>query len=111
MDLYEKFKTTRQEPVRLAAALEGFFNGAVDPAQRQEYERYLKRRIRPAMEKLISGEELEKMAILEQQGWFGAGELEGFLDTARKWDKPAALMWLLHLKNQKYGYRETDFSL
>lgn len=111
MELYEKFKTTRQEPVRLAAALEGFFQRESDPVQQQECVRYLKRRIRPAMESLIAGEELEKMAVLEQQGWFGETELEGFLETARRLEKPASVMWLLHLKNEKYGYRDADFSL
>ena len=111
MELSEKFKTTRQEPVRLAAALEGFFQEDLGPGERQEYGRYLRRRIRPAMEALIAGEELEKLEALERQGWFGERELEGFLETARRLEKPAALMWLLHLKNQKYGYREEDFSL
>ena len=60
------------------------------------------------MEVLIEKEDTEKMDILEQQGWFGAGELETFLKIAREKEKKVSLMWLLHLKNNKYGYRKEN---
>ena len=63
------------------------------------------------MEKLIEDEDVEKMQLLEEQGWFGEQELEVFLQTARVQKKTAALVWLLQLKDEKYGYKDRDFSL
>ena len=52
--LYQRFLNTAQETVRLTAALEGFFLEAdIEESQRDAYAAYLKRRIRPAMERLI----------------------------------------------------------
>ena len=95
---YEKFQTTGQERIRLACALEGFGQ-------------YLKRRIRPAMEALIWEENVGKMELLESFGWFGAEELENFICTARRERKLESLVWLMRLKDQKYGYKEKKFDL
>lgn len=64
--LYQRFLNTAQETVRLTAALEGFFLEAdIEESQRDAYAAYLKRRIRPAMERLIRENALEKMDVLE----------------------------------------------
>ena len=47
----------------------------------------------------------------EDMGWFGEKELEGFIKAARVHKKTAALVWLLRLKDEKYGYKDRDFSL
>ena len=70
------------------------------------YGQYLKRRIRPAMEALIREENVGKMELLESFGWFGAEELENFICTARRERKLESLVWLMRLKDQKYGYKE-----
>lgn len=78
--LYQRFLNTAQETVRLTAALEGFFLEAdIEESQRDAYAAYLKRRIRPAMERLIRENALEKMDVLEQRGWVGAQEMDAFI--------------------------------
>ncbi|MDO4337247.1 MAG: hypothetical protein Q4C91_04060 [Eubacteriales bacterium] len=116
--IYRKFTGTKQQKLRLEAALQGFFlaeeNGAKaaqKEAYKEEYKSYLKTRIRPAMEALIREEETEKMEALAQFGWFGAKELETFIRSAREQGKLSALVWLLKLKQEKYGYQDKDFSL
>ena len=59
--LYEKFKSTGQEKVKLSCALEGFFQEKEETSEeaKNAYSQYLKRRIRPAMEELIRQERAE----------------------------------------------------
>ena len=110
--LYKKFSETRQEPVKLAVALRGFFmETGVSSSEKETYGSYLKGRIRPAMEVLIEEENVEKMAMLEERGWFGQPQIEGFIKMAKERQKTSSLVWLLHLKNDKYGYSDYDFSL
>lgn len=111
-EIYQIFHETRQEAQRLTAALEGFFQKkAVSEEHQEAYSRYLKRRIRPAVEQLIQEEAVEKIQALDQLGWFHEQELEGFIRTARQYEKPASLMYFLHRKNEVYGYHDRDFSL
>ena len=112
-ELYRRFSESKQESVKLSSALDGFFVKNEHPQQghRKEYGDYLRRRIRPAMERLIENEDVEKMQLLEELGWFGEKELEGFIKAARVHKKTAALVWLLRLKVEKYGYKDRDFSL
>lgn len=110
-ELYRKFQETGQEKRKLEIALEGFFMEKGEEARKEVYGTYLKRRIRSAMEVLIRSEDVGKMEVLEQQGWFGAKELEGFLRTARAEKSLSALAWLLRLKDEKYGYEDRDFTL
>ena len=77
----------------------------------QDAQKYLKLRIRPAMEFLIEKEDTEGMEQLENCGWFSAKELESFIRCAREKAKLRSLVWLLHLKDRKYGYQKKDFSL
>ena len=61
--------------MRLTAALEGFFLEAdIEESQRDAYAAYLKRRIRPAMERLIRGKCTEKMDVLAARLGGGAGD-------------------------------------
>ena len=108
--VFRKFKETGQEKLRLETALE-YFEKETDPQRAGEYEAYLKRRIRPAMEQLIIMEDVEKMELLHEKGMFGQKELEVFTDMAEKEKKPAALVWLLQLKNRKYGFKQKNFQL
>ena len=95
-----------------ACALEGFFlTNECEEEKKTAYGQYLKRRIRPAMEALIWEENVGKMELLESFGWFGAEELENFICTARRERKLESLVWLMRLKDQKYGYKEKKFDL
>ena len=110
--LYRKFQTTGQERIRLACALEGFFSGADSRMEEKNaYSQYLRRRIRPAMETLILDENVSGMELLEAHNWFGEEELESFICTARKERRLESLVWLMELKNRKYGYKEKIFNL
>ena len=106
--LYEKFRTTKQERIRLACAMEAFFqeNEGSTEKELEDYRLYLKKRIRPAMEILIKSEDTIKMEKLEKQGWFGRQELEQFILLAREQRKLESLVWLMRLKDRKYGYEE-----
>lgn len=107
---FRKFRETGQEKLRLETALE-YFEKETDPQRTGEYEAYLKRRIRPAMEQLIITEDVEKMELLHEKGMFGQKELEVFTDMAEREKKPASLVWLLQLKNRKYGFKQKNFQL
>lgn len=111
LQLYQKFSQTRQEPVRLAVALRGFFLKETEQDQRDAYGTYLRGRIRPAVEVLIKEEDVEKMQTLEELGWFQTPHIEIFIRMARKKKKTASLVWLLQLKARRQAYEEKDFSL
>ena len=56
-------------------------------------------------------QEIQKYLKLEKCGWFSANELENFIRCAQEKAKLRSLVWLLHLKDKKYGYQKKDFSL
>lgn len=110
--LYQKFKTSAQPAVRLELALQGFFceDGFTD-AQRRAFGDYLKLRIRPAAEVLIQRDALDKLQVLEAQGWMNGAVVEDCLNMAIRQKKTQAFLWLLELKTEKYGFRDRDFDL
>lgn len=98
---------------KLEGALEIYFNNVPDKEAEvfQEAEKYLRLRIRPAMEFLIEKEDIEQMEKLEACEWFSGRELEEFIKYAQEKAKLRSMVWLLHLKDKKYGYQKKDFSL
>ena len=113
-EAYRKFKETGQEALRLKIALEqllGRDREMLPQEVRTEYERYLKKRIRPAMEQLIMNGETDQIVHLGSYGWFGEKELDSFLDKARKEYRTAAWLVLLRMKQERYGFRGRDFTL
>ena len=67
----DKFLSSGQESIRLAIALERFFELCPqDTVLYARYREYLKKRFRPAMEKLILTRETEKIKVL-----FGLAEV------------------------------------
>ena len=110
--LYQKFKTSSQPAVRLELALRGFFceDGFTD-VQRKAFGDYLKLRIRPAAEALIQRDDLNKLQVLESQGWMTAAVVEDCLNIAIRQKKTQAFLWLLELKTEKFGFRDRDFDL
>ena len=110
--VWKKFTETQQEPVKMAMALWGFFlKEGISQTQKQELEAYLRMRVRNAVETLIEEDEPEKIAVLEQAGWFGEKELDDFIRTARERQKIQALVYLMKLKDSKYGYQEEELEL
>ena len=113
-EAYRKFKETGQEALRLNIALDrllGRDREMLPQEVRTEYERYLKKRIRPAMERLIMDGETDQIVRLGKYEWFGDKELDGFLDKARKEHRTAAWLVLLRLKQERYGFHGRDFTL
>lgn len=109
---YQKFLASRQEPVRLELALQGYFlNEEIPDAQRKVFADYLRRRIRPAAEALMQREELSKLQTLEAQGWMDAALVEDCLRTAIRLKKTEAFIWLLGVKAEKYGFSDRVFDL
>lgn len=106
MTPYEQFEHLTQEPRRLAIALEEYFT---DDAHKSQYAAYLQRRIRPAAQALIEAEALERLDGLRQ--WFTAPLVEELLQMAIRQQKPAALVWLLRVKQAQFGFSGHRFDL
>ena len=109
--LYQKFSSSKQEPVRLAVALRGFFLPQTGVKEKEIYEGYLRGRIRPAVETLIEEDQVEKLEIIQALGWLEGINIDRFIQIARQRQKNAALVWFLHLKKEKKGFQDRDFSL
>lgn len=110
---YQKFLESKQEKLRLEIALQDFFEVSdtqemlsEEKEKREVYGAYLKKRIRPAMELLIKQGDVKRTAGLAGQGWFGEKELDSFLALALKQENRAVLLWLLHYKHRKFGFRD-----
>ena len=85
--LYKKFTATRQEPVRLAVP-SGVFSPSGRAGRREAYGKYLKGRIRPAVEAVIEEDGVEKLEKLEKLGWLEEKNLDNFIRIARQKGKP-----------------------
>ena len=98
---------------KLRQAIAVFFGdeGENSTESARETEKYIKMRIRSVMEIFIEEENTQNMEILEERGWLGPRELETYIKTAQELKKNRSLMWLLHLKNRKYGYEPEKFLL
>ena len=109
--LFQKFKTSSQEPVRLRLALDGFFASDTPQPIREQYEIYLRRRVRPALEALIAAEDMTHLEALENLGWLNAALIEDSLKFAAKEKKMEPFVWLLRKKTEKYGFSDREFPL
>ena len=110
--LYQKFKASKQAPVRLELALLGFFqpDGYTDK-QHRDFGDYLRLRIRPAAEALLQRDALDKLQVLEELGWMDASVIEDCMDYAIRNQKTQAFIWLLEQKTRKYGFHDRSFDL
>ena len=108
---YQKFTASRQEPLRLSIALEGFFQDETDDEARMAYGQYLHRRLQPAAAALIEADDTARLAHFAAQGWFIAKQTDELIRLAREKRKTAALVWLLRWKGEHYGFQDKDFSL
>ena len=98
---------------KLEQALEIYFQNipAGESEEFREAQKYLKLRIRSAMERKREKEETERRPQRQIPGIFSQPELMVFIRYAQEKTKLRALVWLLHLKDKKYGYQKRDFSL
>lgn len=107
---YEKFTASRQEPLRLAIALEDCFR-TPSAAHRAAYEAYLCRRLRPAAMELVRREDtdtLERLALLAP---ISPALLDELIALAAREQRSAALVWLLLEKQQKQGFTPRQYLL
>lgn len=105
-----KFLESKQEPLKLAIALERYFQ--VNSGEwKQRYAVYLKQRIRPAMMELIKRGELDKIGVISAMGWFSESNLNEFIAEAGNNDQMEIQLFLLELKKEKYGFSDRDFTL
>lgn len=105
---YQKFRQSRQEPLRLAIALDGFFQDT-DPVRQAAYGDYLRRRLQPAVQRLVEADDTRRLSRLAP--WFTARQTDAFIALAREKQKTSALVWLLRWKGEHYGFPDKDFSL
>lgn len=109
--LFQKFQSAPREDVRLELALEGYFSGLADEAQKQALESYLRLRLRSAMELLLRQGRLEELEQLMAQGWLTAGLLEDGLSLAISLKSTEGFVLLLRRKAELAGFSDRDFSL
>ena len=111
---YQKFRTTKQETLRLQAALAGFFEeekAGITAERKGEYAAYLKKRIRPALQALLKENRIDEMEKLQKLGWFGAEILEELIVKAQEEGRLSAVIRLMRVKAEQYGYKDRDFEI
>ena len=105
--LMRKFQSAGRADVKLACALYGYFGAG----KADVYLQYLMNRIRPAVSELILSGRVSELAELEEQGAFTAELTDSFLETAISAGVQEATVWLLQLKERRFGFPDRDFSL
>lgn len=111
MERYRKFKTSRQEPLRLSIALEEFDRESISDQWKKDYISYLHRRIRPALMNLTRQDDTLRMAALSAHVPLPHDAVDDALSLAVSEQKVAALVWLLRYKQKTTGYQDRDFQL
>lgn len=107
----DQFRSTKQEKQRLRIALQEFLRGRELPeAVREEYECYLRKRRRPAVEELIQTGEVAGLKMLRDREILDLNSLDFYLDRARACGQTEAAAWLLGLKYRE-GFAEKDYEL
>ena len=107
---YEKFTASRQEPLRLAIALEDWLR-TPNAAHRAAYEAYLLRRLRPAAAELVRQEETQTLDALHALSPFSPALIDELVALAAKEQRSAALVWLLQQKQRSHGFTPRHYSL
>lgn len=93
--------------MKLACALYGYFGAG----KADVYLQYLMNRIRPAVSELILSGRVSQLTELEEKGAFTAELTDSFLGTAISAGVQEATVWLLQLKERRFGFPDRDFSL
>lgn len=109
--LLQKFRTASREDVRLAAALRGYYTpGCAGDGEKGQYLAYLCRRVRPTVQALMEENRVLELEDFEEKAGFTADMVDEFLQKAIELDRPEIIVWLLRRKQQRYGFRDRDFS-
>ena len=108
---YDKFMTSKQEPLRLSLALSEFARTDIPDTWKDAYMVYLRRRIRPGMMSLVRGDDSLTLAALSQVIPLPAEAVEDAITLAAAEHSIAALVWLLRWKQGHGGFPDRDFSL
>ena len=108
----EKFLSSRQENIRLAIALERFFELCPEDGLLYErYREYLKKRFRPAMEKLMKARETEKVKVLFGLDTVTPVQMDELLALAQKYGSTESVLWLLSKKEEQFGFGGKDMEI
>ena len=108
----EKFLSSRQENIRLAIALERFFELCPEDGLLYErYREYLKKRFRPAMEKLMKARETEKVKVFFGLDTVTPVQMDELLALAQKYGSTESVLWLLSKKEEQFGFGGKDMEL
>ena len=104
IDYFDDFVHAARAPEKLRAAICFWLCPDKSRPEIQNCERYLRGRIRPAVQALIKCEAAAAIDILAAAGFFDERETAGFLRDALRDKKTNMVMYLLHLqKNQRHG--------
>jgi len=107
---YEKFTQSRQEPLRLAIALEDCWR-TPNAAHRAAYETYLRHRLRPAAAELTKREDTDGLDLLSALAPFSPALIDELIALAASGQRSAALVWLLMKKQQTHGFSPRQYLL
>lgn len=111
-ELDDKFLSSGQENIRLAIALERLFELCPqDGALYGQYRDYLKKRFRPAMEKLIRARETENVKVLFGLAEVTSVQMDELLALAQKYGNTECVLWLLSKKEEQFGFGGKDMEL
>lgn len=106
----ELFLSTRQEPLKLKLALEGFF--ATESAEwKERYGAYLKKRLRPALAALTRANDIEKLETLVNLGWLDSAALDAAIRIASDEKTTEVLIYLLTVKDERFGFHDRTYEL
>lgn len=102
--LRRKYQTAARGDVKLACALRGYFSEGND-----FYFPYIKTRIRPAASELILAGRVSDLARLEEQ--LTPALTEEFLELAISARAPGPMIWLLQMKERRFGFKSQELTL
>lgn len=104
--LQQKFRFASRGDVKLACALHGYFTEEND-----SYLPYLHTRIRPAVTELVLSGRVTELAKLDALGWFTSALTDEFLELAISSHIPDSTIWLLKLKERRFGFPPRELTL
>ena len=77
----------------------------------ERYREYLKKRFRPAMEKLMKARETEKVKVLFGLDTVTPVQMDELLALAQKYGSTESVLWLLSKKEEQFGFGGKDMEL
>lgn len=110
--LDEKFLTSGQASVKLAVALQRYFQLEEEEAElKKRYGDYLAIRLRPAAEELIKNRENQKLRKLLEENKVSSSVLDELIHMAGIWKNHEVQIYLLGKKKSEWNSREQEWEL